>query len=372
MHRQFMFFLVAASCLFANAAAAPDPVQARDEGVRQEGPPWPESAPQLQNVDPAKLALLQQRLVADHPAIRSVLIARGGAIVYEYYREGLGPETRHNVHSVTKSVVSLLVGIALDQGLIRSTDEKLADFFADDAPAIKVGASAREVTLAHMLTLTSGFDPGVLNRDTDYGDFQGRFYAPGLVEHALNRPLAHPPGARFHYSNLDSHLVSLALARRVKAPAAAYAQKNLFAPLGIVDFAWPANLQGDSNGASDLSLRTRDMAKLGQLVLQQGRWDGRQVVPADYVARATRRQVASDLPPRSRPDLWGYGYLWWTATTLGDDLPAHYAAGYGGQFIYVVPALNAVVVATTDAQSRAVGNRTGMVIRDQVLPAILR
>lgn len=355
-----MLFSAAAACLPAQPVA-----QAQES-------PWPESPPGLKNLDPARLAALERHLVADHPAVRSLLIVRGGAIAYEYYREGLGRQTRHNVYSVTKSVVSLLVGIALDQGLIRGTGEKLADFFVDDEPAFKAPPSAQSVTLAHMLTLTPGFDPGALSRDTDYEDFQRRFYAPGLVEHALNRPLGHPPGTRFHYSNLDAHLVSLALARRAKASVAAYAREHLFAPLGIVDFAWPANLRGDSNGAAELSLRARDMAKIGQLVLQQGRWDGRQVVSADYVARATRRQVATDVPPRGRPDLWGYGYLWWTATTPGDDLPACYAVGYGGQFIYVVPALDAVVVATTDAQSRNLGNKTGAVIRDHVLPAILR
>jgi CubicO group peptidase (beta-lactamase class C family) len=368
-----MFAAAAVACLPAHPAArAQAPAGAGGGGgIRREEQPWPESSPESLQVDPGKLATLEQLLVADHPAIRSVLIARKGAIAYEYHREGLGRESRHDVNSVTKSVVSLLVGIALGQGLIRGTDETLADFFGDE-PELKANTPAQGITLAQLLTLTTGFDTSALDRDTDYADFLRRFHTDGLLGHALKRPVSHPPGTRFHYSNLDAHLVSLALARRAKASVAAYAQQHLFGPLGIVDFAWPTNLRGDSNGASGLSLRARDMARLGQLVLQQGRWNGRQVVPADYVARATRRQAASDLPVRSRPDLWGYGYLWWTVATLGDELPACYAAGYGGQFIYVVPALDLVVTATTEAQSRGNAVRTGAVIRDHVLPAVRR
>lgn len=327
-------------------------------------------AAQLQ-VDAAKLAALGQHLATDQPMIRSLLIAGQGGLAYEYYRQGLGPAMLHDVNSVTKSVVSLLVGIALGQGLIRGTDETLADFFGDE-PALQANPPARDITLAHLLTLTSGFDADALGRDTDYGDFLRRFYGDGLAASALGRPVRHAPGTRFYYSNLDAHLVSLALARRAGMPVAAYAVQHLFAPLGIADFHWPANPRGDSNGASGLRLRARDMAKLGQLVLKQGHWDGRPVVPADYLAHATRRQAASDLPVRGRPDLWGYGYLWWTVATLGDELPACYAAGYGGQFIYVVPALDLGVAATTDAGSRSDAGRTGAVIRDRVLPAVRR
>ncbi len=337
----------------------------------EETSPWHLSPPELQRVDPQKLATLEQHVRAEQPAIRSLLIVRGGAIVYEYYREGLGPQTLHNVRSVTKSVVSLLVGAALEQGLIRSTEEKLVDFFPE-ATTWPLDPSTADITLAHMLTLTPGFDRGGLDQLTDYGDFERRFYAPSLVQHALSRRVLHSPGAQFSYSNLDAHLVSLALARRIKTKLVDYAKENLFTPLGITDFVWPGSLQGDTNGASELKLRARDMAKLGQLVLQQGQWKNQQLVSADYLARATRRQVANDLFPIDRRDQWGYGYLWWAFTTPGDELPVFSAVGYGGQLIYVVPALNAVVVTATEANSRADATRTSAVIRDYVLPALLR
>ena len=361
----FILFILVSGAAWAQS---PPVVKTSSPSNEQE---WLEAAPALLRVDPQKLALLEQHVRADQPAIRSLLIVRGGAIVYEYHRQGMGPQTLHNVYSVTKSVVSLLVGAALDEGLIRSTDEKLLDFFPE-AKNWPLDAATADITLAHMLTLAPGFDRSGLDQLTDYDDFVRRFYAPDLVQHALTRRVAHAPGSQFYYSNLDTHLVSLALARRAKTSVVNYARDKLFTPLGITDFRWPSNVQGDNNGAAELSLRSRDMAKLGQLVLQQGRWKNQQIISTDYLVKATQRQGASNITPRSRPDLWGYGYLWWTASTLGDDLPAFYAVGYGGQYIYVVPALNAVVVATTDAQSRSSAARTGAVIRDHVIPAIER
>jgi CubicO group peptidase (beta-lactamase class C family) len=316
-------------------------------------------------------AALEEHLRTQQPAIRSLLVLSQGAPVFEFYREGLGPQTKHNVYSVTKSVVSLLVGIAIDQGHIRGTDETLAQLFPE-LEASQSSATARGITLAHLLTLSTGFDHSHVSRETDYGEFQRRFYAPGLLAYALGRRTVDPPGSRFYYSNLDSHLVALAVAKRVNQSVAAYAQQHLFMPLGITDYAWEVNAHGQTNGASELQLSARDMAKIGQLVLQRGLWDGKQLVSAQYIDQATRRHVASDVPPRSKPELWGYGYLWWTATTPNDDLPAFYAAGYGGQFIYLVPQLKAVIVATTDAQSRAVAARTGAVLRDFVLPSLSR
>lgn len=371
MSGHFKSLLVLALFVLVNVGAwaqSPSPAKSTTRLNEQE---WLESTPALLRVNPQKLTALEQHVRADQPAIRSLLIVRDGAIAYEYYRAGVGPQTLHNVYSVTKSVVSLLVGAALHEGLIRSTEEKLLDFFPD-AKTWPLDAATAQITLAHMLTLTPGFDRGGLDQLTDYNDFVRRFYAPDLLQHALSRRVAHAPGSQFHYSNLDSHLLSFALARRVKTNLVSYAQDKLFTPLGITDFHWPTNALGEANGAAELNLRSRDMAKLGQLVLQQGRWKDRQLVSANYLAAATRRQGASNITPPRRPDLWGYGYLWWTASTPGDDLPSFYAVGYGGQYIYVVPALNAVVVATTDAQSRATAAKTGAVIRDYALPAIER
>ncbi len=327
---------------------------------------WLTPNPLAQRVDPAQLAAMTQHLLSQHPMVRSLLMVRNGQPVYEYYRADTQADSLSNVYSVTKSVVSLLVGRAIDQGLIGGTQQKLIDLL----PA-KPG-SASDIRLNHLLTMSTGFDPGGISRDADYLNFMSRFYAPGLQAHALARPALTPPGERFYYNNTDAHLASLILASRVGMPIAAYADAQLFKPLGITQYMWDTDSNGTNNGASELRLRPRDMAKIGQLVLQGGQWRGQQLVSSSYIQAATRRQIDTSTVVGDMPSPMGYGYLWWTATTRDDQLSAQLAIGFGGQYIYIVPALQLVVVATTQASSRAMAAQTASVIRDFAIPAVLR
>jgi CubicO group peptidase (beta-lactamase class C family) len=179
-------------------------------------------------------------------------------------------------------VLSLLVGIAIGQGAIASVDEPLAAFFPDHAQGPNAAALQR-VTLCHLLTLSPGFDRGGLDANTDYPDFVQRLFAPGLLAHALGRPLVQAPGSRFYYSNIDTHLVAQALARRLKVPLAAFAQAELFTPLGIEGVQWPTGQDGVPNGASELRLTAPDLLRIGQMMRAGGQWQGRQLVPAAYL-----------------------------------------------------------------------------------------
>lgn len=298
--------------------------------------------------------------------IRALLIARGDKTLFEHYRADTSATTLLPVASVTKSVTALLAGIAADRGLLR-IDEPLGEFFPEYSKGVDALKLSR-VNLGHLLTMSSGFDRRGLNIDSDYTDYTPRLYAPGLLQHALGRALVSEPGSRFYYSNIDSHLAAVAVSRRVKVPLKDFARDELFRPLGIESFDWFVGTDGVPDGAAGLRLSAPDMMRIGKMMRDGGVWEGRQVVSKRFVQEATSRHVATDIPPRGSPQLWGYGYLWWTSSTPVDDRPAFYAAGYGGQLIYVVPSLDVVIVAVTQQASREVAARTNVLVRDYALP----
>ena len=306
-----------------------------------------------------------------HAHVRAFLMTRANEASFTYYRADTSADTRLNVASVTKSVLALLAGIAAERGAIAGLDEPLSEFFPEFTHGTG-GVALRRVTLRHLLTMSSGLDHTALTADSDFPDFLQRLFAPGLLSHALGRPLRDEPGTRFYYSNIDAHLLALALSRRLGVTLIAFAREALFAPLGIEGVDWPIGQDGVANGASELRLTAPDLLRIGQMMRDGGRWRDRQVVPTAFVREASSRQIASDLPARGPKALWGYGFLWWTSSTPVDNLPAFYATGYGGQFIYVVPALQLVVATLTEQASREVAHRTALLIRDFALPTVAR
>jgi CubicO group peptidase (beta-lactamase class C family) len=315
---------------------------------------WPRHEPSALRLDAQKISALDQILPAQYPRLRSLLIVRDKQLAYAYYRADLNEGSLHNVRSVTKSVLSSLVGVALKDKLWPHLQVPLAELISSwpkDQPS-------SAVTLAQLLSFTAGFDPA-----TSGGTIAELLTGPTL-ERARGRSLVVAPGAQFFYSNMDSHLVSVALTQRTGKNAAAFAQDTLFAALGIQSFEWPQDREGHSMGASHLEMRSSDMAKLGQLWLQQGCWGGQQLLDSAYVKAAVQPQNAGG-PPSNRP----YGYLWWISKVPGTEVPSFYANGFGGQYVYVVPNWSLVVVATSEVVD-ATNDNTGPILIRHVFPAV--
>ena len=294
---------------------------------------WPRSGPEAQGMSSAELADMLQRIEGDNPGIRSVTVVRHGTVVLDTRISPFSQGDRHDIHSCTKSVLSALVGIAISRGDLPGLDTPVLNFFPG-YDIERLDAGKRALTLGHLLTMSAG-----LRTEDSYlynWSGLGRMRAShDWAQYILDLPVDAKPGTRFEYSNGVSQLLAIILQKETGGSAEAYAREHLFGPIGIVDYAWQGSGRDDSWGYTGLSLRPLDMARLGYLYLRSGEWDGAQVVPADWVEDSTSPHITAGTLADS------YGYQWWV------DDGMFMMQGYGGQFVYVLPAQDLVVVFTS-------------------------
>jgi CubicO group peptidase (beta-lactamase class C family) len=311
---------------------------------------WSRSSPEQQGLDGGRLQDLVGLIRAgvDYPDVHSLLIVRHGYLVTEEYFYGVQAGQAHSLQSVSKSVTSALIGIAIDRGVMRGTEERtLAGFFPNVEGLRNVDDRKRRMTLGDLLTMRSGTDyhegtPGsphdqlnALQRGWDL------FY--------LNRPMVREPGTEFQYDSGGVILMSSLIKARTGVHADVFAAQHLFPTLGITSMDWYKNLEDHPHTGGGLSLTSTDLARFGLLYLRGGRWEDRQVVSRAWVEESTRTHVV--LPtPWSRAV--GYGYLWWIHEPVappggGPRLPIYSARGARGQYLFVVPSHDMVVVVTS-------------------------
>lgn len=294
---------------------------------------WPTASLAELGFDPA----LGARIVAslpNYPAATGVCVVRHGQLGFEHYRNGYGADTLVNIRSVTKSVTSTLIGIALGRGDLESIDLTVGDLIPDRIPA-DADPGVADLTLRSFLSMTSG-----LWWDT-HDDWQMLLAAENWVGNTLRQPIVAEQGTTYVYNTGGSHLLGVALTEVVGRPLEEYAGEHLFAPLGIERGEWMRSPQGEVNGGSGLELLPSDMAKLGLLLLQRGRWNDFQVLPDDFSIAATTQQSDGESITGGNIGV-AYGFQWWV--TNGAGYEAFFALGFGGQYIYVVPDLELVVV----------------------------
>lgn len=272
------------------------------------------------------------RAARELPRLHSLLVSHRGELVFEHYGAKATRTRLANVKSVSKSVISTLVGIALDSKLIPSVKEPIATYF----PELRRDPDRRKhaITIEDLVSMRSGLES---TSGAHYGQW---VKSRDWVAYALGRPLVSAPGTMMEYSTGSSHLLSAILTKVSKTSTWQYAQTTLGKPLGISVAQWPRDPRGIYFGGNEMLMTPRQMVSLGALYLNEGRSNGRQVVSADWV----RESCVPRAPSRWDPER-EYGYGWWIDEVGGHQ--ACYAWGFGGQFIFVFRELQLVVVTTS-------------------------
>jgi CubicO group peptidase (beta-lactamase class C family) len=315
---------------------------------------WPISPASSEGLDRAGLVRLDAHIRAGLPHVRSLLVARHGRLVFEQYYGDASPEKLHNIQSMTKSVSSALVGIALKKGLIKSLDSRAMDYYPEYRSSItdpRIG----EITIRHLLTMSSGIDEMQLSFDKALSD---------PIADILRQRLLFQPGGGFRYSSPAAHLLGGVLSRATRRSVLDFARTELFHPLGVGRVEWYADSKGLQSGGLSGLWRSRDLLKLGELYLRHGAWRGVELISPAYIAESVRVQ--------NRGEFYGekaaYGFMWWIASVGGHE--AFYARGYGGQYLMVIPRADLVVLCTSDWKQPEYPQHFALV-EDFIMPAIV-
>jgi CubicO group peptidase (beta-lactamase class C family) len=287
--------------------------------------------------------------------INGILIVKDDRLVFEKYYQGhvfdfeipgltqdiikYKPETLHFLASQSKSVTSLLFGIALDRGLIHSTDDSITSYFSPEyADLIHDGKEA--ITIKHLLTMSSGLPWN--EEHTSTSDIYRLFRENDPIFYLLSQQLEATPGQKFHYNSGGTNLLGEIIRRRTGNNLRQFAMINLFTPLGISNFEWET-ISGEHIFASGgLFLSPRDLAKIGQLCLNMGEWNGRSIISKKWLEESTRSWIY----PTELGIGNGYGYQWWLNdfNVNGKQFHSYFAAGWGEQLMFIVPEENMIVL----------------------------
>ena len=300
-------------------------------GQERSTSPWPVVTPASQGFDSGVLADLLERVRANGLPLHNLLLIRRGQLILDGFFYPYSPESPHDVASVTKSITSLLVGIAIDKGLVESARQSVVSL----VPAAVRGtpeAQRQAMTVEHLLTMTSGLDCGFEPGERELAAMRRSDDWPAYT---LALPMRAAPGTQYAYCSCNNHLLSAILSARTGGSALGFARTHVFDPLGISTASWPADNHGRTHGWGDLHLFPKDLAKIGELYRNGGTWKGRRIVSESWVRQSTQPHV------RVRDGV-GYGYSWWINTARE---PAIFEAeGRGGQRVAVVPDKELVIV----------------------------
>jgi len=290
---------------------------------------WTTITPELVRMDSDVLEDMIHNVENNDYNFDSIIIIRNGFIVTEWYEDYYNKNSLFVVYSVTKSVTSALIGIAIDKGYIASINELVIDFFPEKNIS-NLDAYKESMTIEHVLTMTTGLD-----WDEGRVAFNEWMASEDHVKFVLDKPMIYAPGLVWHYNTGASHLLTAILERATNMSTLDFADKYLFGPLSIKDTIWGVDPQGVAYGGTNLMMKSRDMAKFGYLFHKKGIWEGKRIISSSWIISSTAAQ-------NMLTENIGYGYQWW----IYPDEELYQALGAGGRRINVFYKEELIVVFT--------------------------
>lgn len=329
---------------------------------------WQAVDPATLRIDSKKLSELEPMIKAEYGNINGIVIVRNGSIAYERYYNGYGPDDAHHVASITKSIISALIGIAIDAGYIKNIEQKVLDFFPEYVPDA-ADKQKREITIRHLLTMTAPYPFEDWHEPLDKMCMQ-----PDWVTYTLDMLGQRGSIGAFKYSTAGAHLLSAIITRSTGQSAREFANERLFTPIGMKEIpdyemksfgfedlfgknvkGWVRDPSRNSTGGWGLTLSPRDMARFGVLYLNRGMWDNNQIISGNWIDESIK------MNPNH------YGYLWWLREE--DGVYAYSALGDGGNVICCSPDKDLVVAIASEFMMNPRDRWT--LIKECIIPAVI-
>ena len=348
-------------------------VSAQDASANPGSADWPTSSPAASGLSADRLQAMESAIRSGQfQKITSVLVARHGKLAYEAYFNGFDADSLMDTRSATKTITSMLIGIAVDKKLLSGIDFHVWPMFTDKTLKNR-DLRKDQITVEDLLTMSSLLECDD-NNDFSSGNEERMYVTEDWTQFVLDLPIRgfpswvpkpkdSPYGRSFSYCTAGVFLLGRVLERSAKMPVPEFADKNLFSPLGIEKMGWKFSAMGEAQTGGGLGLRSRDLLKLGQLYLNDGIWNGQRLV--------SERWVKTSIQPHARVDeQTEYGYLWWlkTFSAGGKSYPAYFMSGNGGNKVAVFPGLDMVVVITsTNYNTKGMHQQTEKLLTDYVL-----
>lgn len=311
---------------------------------------------QTQPSDSAGLATIFEQ-AEEISSLRSILIQQKGELLGESYFKGRSPNRSFNIKSASKSIMGLLVGIAVEEGFIPSIEEPIVTYFPEYFEK-NPNPKKEQITVRNLLTMQAGL------ASTSSGNYGAWVLSRNWIKYVLDQDFISEIDGRMVYSTGTSHLLSVIVARASGMNIKNFAEKYLFDPLGITVGGWDRDPQGNYMGGNNLALKPSDMLKIGQMLIDEGKFEGQQIIPIEWIIDSFGTYTYSNYNP------YGYGYHWWNKKT--GNYTTLFAWGHGGQYIMMIPELDAVVVMTSsvtnESRRRTYKRPVFVLLEDHIIP----